>query len=263
MTAYPQPSWQKSLYTASQSLFDLVFPPRCVGCQRAGAALCDACAQAVEPVDPPICKRCGRALVHTQNHTQLHTWIHEPGHTDEALCSLCQADKAPVLSMVRAAAYYSEPLSDIIHQFKYGKRPELSSSLVRYLITRFAASEWRNVAIDIVAPVPMYATRQQERGYNQAELLAADFCRITRLPFDAQLLRRVRFTQAQVGLNAAERAKNVEGAFEAKATIKGKSVLLIDDVYTTGATLHACATDALQKGARQVCALALAIPITH
>lgn len=259
MTAYPQPSWQKNLYAASQSLFDFVFPPRCVGCQRAGAALCDACAQAVEAVAQPICKRCGRALV----HAQIHTLLQEPTHNDEPLCSLCQADAAPVLAMVRAAAYYSEPLSDIIHQFKYGKRPELSPSLVRYLITRFAASEWRKVAIDIVAPVPMYATRQQERGYNQAELLAADFCQITRLPFDAQLLRRVRFTEAQVGLNAAERARNVEGAFEAKPTIKGKSVLLIDDVYTTGATLRACATDALQKGARQVCALALAIPITH
>lgn len=235
---------QQKLHHISRPLVDLLFPPSCAGCKRAGTILCDQCAQSVEKINQAICLRCGRTQV-----TEANT-----------LCSLCLADKQPVLTMVRAAAFHTEPLRAIIHNFKYGSRPELAQPLGRYLLATFAAAEWQRVAIDCVAPVPMFAARQKERGYNQAELLAASFCRTVRLPLATNLLRRIRFTQAQVGLSAKERKDNVKEAFEASPAMKGKNILLIDDVYTTGATLRSCAESALQQGALRVYALALAIP---
>ena len=234
-----------SLYRLGRTLADLIFPPTCVACKQPGSILCDHCAQRVEPVSHPICPRCGRA------------------HADAShpLCSLCQADPNPVLSLARAAALHSEPLRTMIHHFKYSKQPELAEPLVRYLIAAYAKAEWRQVSsIDLVIPVPMFSERQKERGYNQAELLARHFSHVTHLPFTANALKRTRFTQAQVGLNAKERQRNVEDAFMAHPNVKGRTILVIDDVYTTGATLHACAKALVEAGSFQVYALALATP---
>lgn len=236
---------KQSLKHFSRLLVDLLFPPSCAGCNRPGNLFCDHCAQAVVAIAQAVCKRCGRAQVKSAN----------------TLCSLCEKDATPVLTMARAAAFHSEPLRAIIHQFKYGNRPELAEPLGRYLLVAFAAPEWRRFSIDVVAPVPMFEARQKERGYNQAELLARTFCYHTGLPLAPALLKRIRFTQAQVELNASERQLNVEKAFVADPTVKGKSILLIDDVYTTGATLRSCATSALENGADQVYGLTLAIPV--
>jgi ComF family protein len=108
--------------------------------------------------------------------------------------------------------------------------------------------------------VPLHAERLRERGYNQAELLARAFCRQVGLPLRPRWLQRQRLTHSQVGLSAQERQANVAEAFSASAAVRGKSILVIDDVYTTGATLNACATAALAAGAANVVALALAIP---
>ena len=102
--------------------------------------------------------------------------------------------------------------------------------------------------------------RYQERGYNQAELLASAFCDRVQLPLQAGWLVRQRSTHSQVGLTAVERQRNVEDAFVAADAVLGKRLLLIDDVYTTGATMRACAQAALDAGAAIVYGLALACP---
>lgn len=226
-------------------LIDLLFPARCLVCQRAGGLLCDRCAQAVEPISGPLCARCGRRQ-------------QQPTH----LCRSCQLLGDSPLQAVRAAALHTHPLRELIHAFKYEQHPELAPWLARYLLVAFQNSlaSVINAPIDLVTPVPIHPDRLAERGYNQAELLARPFCQHTRLRLENGLLQRVRATAHQVGLSAAERQENVADAFRASHATQQKTVLLIDDVYTTGATLQACAQALVDAGARNVYALALASP---
>jgi ComF family protein len=185
-------------------------------------------------------------------------------------CTLCQRQESRSLTRTRAAALFTHPLRPAIHSLKYENRPELADSLARYLVAAFCAdmgfsmsasiSPSISPSIDVVMPVPLHEQRQRERGYNQAELLAHAFCRRLHLPIDSHGLVRVRATVSQVGLRAYERQQNVNDAFRVRADVRGSTVLLIDDVFTTGATLTACATMLREAGAASVYALALATP---
>jgi ComF family protein len=164
--------------------------------------------------------------------------------------------------MVRAAALFEEPLRGAIHRLKYENSPELGEVLARYLVAAFARPEWRALPapIDAVAPIPLHRQRLAERGYNQSALLAAGLARASGLPVFPEWLERHRETRAQVGLNAEERRLNVADAFRANPAVAGKRLLLVDDVFTTGATMAACAHAALAAGASAVYGLALAVP---
>ncbi len=225
------------------TLTDLLFPPACAGCERLGETLCATCAQAVQPISGPMCARCGRQ----QRQPVLR-------------CSLC-AEQQHIVA-IRAAAVYAEPLRSAIHALKYSHRPELAAPLSRYLAATVTLPEWRDIVsrIDGVVPVPMVAAREQERGYNQAVLLARAFCEQTKLPLREAWLARIHFTRQQAGLNARERRLNVQNAFAASTAVRGQTLLLLDDVYTTGSTLMACAQAAMEAGARAVYGLALSLP---
>lgn len=233
------------------ALLDLLFPPRCVACQRAGALVCATCAQAVLPVGPITCTNCGRPQAHPV-----------------AACEQCQRLTADPLSGVRIAALHTSPLREMIHAFKYEQQPELAAPLARYLVALVQTLPWSGIfpSVDGVVPIPLYSARHQERGYNQAELLAGAFCHGIQLWHGVQLplcsawLVRQRSTHSQVGLTAVERQRNVEDAFVATNAVFGKRLLLIDDVFTTGATMRACAQAALDAGAHAVYGLALACP---
>jgi ComF family protein len=231
--------------TWSSFCVDLIFPPACAGCGRNGYRICPACAQAVEPAPPTICGRCGRVQLKAV-----------------ACCEQCQLDGTTPLRRVRAAGLHATLLREFIHQLKYEQRPELAAPLARYLVAALARPDWDDLRerFDAVTPVPLHAERRKERGYNQAELLAQGLCRRTGIPFHPELLERRRFTHSQVGLNAVERHANVEDAFAARPACKGRHVLLVDDVYTTGATLRACAQALNDGGAALVCAITLAMP---
>ncbi|MFN3983627.1 MAG: double zinc ribbon domain-containing protein [Caldilinea sp.] len=224
---------------------DLLFPPTCVGCGVAGYRICPRCAQLVTPTPATICRRCGRVREDVVDR-----------------CSACTDSVAFPLRRVRAAALHLSPLREWIHLLKYEGRRDLAPLLARYLVATFDQPEWTEIAplIDAVAPVPLHVERLRERGYNQAELLAAELCRRRHLLLRTDLLRREKLTRSQVGLNAAERKVNVESAFRASPACQGLRLLLIDDVYTTGATLCSCAAAALEAGAVEVYALTLALP---
>lgn len=244
ITARHSPDLLAQFHSLRSQLHDLLFPPQCVGCDAVGDFLCARCAQQVQAVGDSICRRCGRA------QRQL-----------TATCNHCVDEDAFVLTMTRAAAFHRSPLREAIHAFKYEDRTELAALLGRYLTAAFDAPCWRLAQpVDLVVPVPLHADRLKERGFNQAELLAAAFCRRSGLAMAPDCVQRVRHTPHQVGLNAVERRQNVAAAFEALPTVGDKSLLLIDDVYTTGATLNACASAALDAGAARVYALTLAIP---
>lgn len=234
-----------SLQRLQGALLDFLFPPVCIACRVPGRLVCAACAQAVEPVGSTFCENCGRPQPFTVRQ-----------------CPECQQQGATPLQGVRIAARYTSPLRELIHAFKYEHQPGLASPLARYLVALVQTQSWQNTfpSIDGVVPIPLYQARYQERGYNQAELLASAFCRSVQYPLRSAWLVRQRSTHSQVGLTAAERQRNVQDAFVATNTVLGKRILLIDDVYTTGATMRACAQAALDAGAIAVYGLALACP---
>lgn len=228
-----------------ERLIDLFFPPRCVGCTRAGFAFCPACAQLVAPVVEPICAHCGRP---------------QPQPTD--FCRTCRGGGQDALALVRAATLYGEPLRTAIRALKYNGQPELAPLLARYLIAVALQPPWPEIlsGIDGVIPVPLHAQRLAERGFNQSSLVAGPFAERMGLKLTESWLRRERQTRSQVGLNGAERRENVAGAFRAEPVVAGKRLLLVDDVFTTGTTLTECAQALRLAGAAAVYGLALATP---
>lgn len=235
-------------------LLDLLFPPHCVGCQRPGHWFCHACAQDVRPVPQPVCQYCGSSLgVDIAEHGQI--------------CRRCRQVVAHPLRLVRAATLHTGPMRLAIHALKYEGRVELAQSLARYLhAVVLEEAPWPAImeGLDGIVPVPLHAERMSERGYNQAWLLADSFAGSVAIPILDEVLVRVKGTRSQVGLSAQDRSENVQGAFQAvPEQVQKKTVLLVDDVYTTGATMTACAVALRQAGARDVFGLALARPDQH
>ncbi len=215
--------------SALAALLDWVFPPKCGGCGRVGYHLCPQCFAQIAYIAPDP-----RA----------------PAHAN--------ARNASGLRGIRSVAWFEEPLRTAIHNFKYNGQRVLAGPLAGLLVR-----DWEHLRypVDAVIGVPLHPQRQKERGYNQSHLLATEFSRATGIPAANHALRRTRHTLPQVTLTAAERWQNVQGAFQGDpSALAGKSVLLIDDVCTTGATLEACARAVLDAGARAVWAITLCRP---
>jgi ComF family protein len=152
-------------------------------------------------------------------------------------------------------AFFEGGLREAIHRFKYQHRTELAGvfgAMLNDYLNRYP------LPIHAVIPVPLHPERERRRGYNQALLLARELAARQNLPLWYNVLARVRATQPQVELDARARRENVQDAFAASDAVAGASVLLIDDVCTTGATLDACSVALKQRGAKSVWGLALA-----
>jgi len=165
-------------------------------------------------------------------------------------------DGRPLLEI--AWARFAPPLREGIHALKYGGSPQLAGPFGERMARAWqdGAPDW---AADLVAPVPLHATRQRERGYNQSERLATVVARVIGSPLERAAMARQRATAQQAQLDRNARQANVAGAFFAQAArVSGRRVLVIDDVYTTGATLRACADALYRAGAADVAALTLA-----
>jgi ComF family protein len=160
------------------------------------------------------------------------------------------------LQVVRAPFLYAPPLDIVIQQMKYEYYFSLAKPLAELMVSSWPA--WPE-AIDLVVPVPLHPRRKWKRGFNQSALLARHLCRSLSLSFSEDALRRVRHTLPQVELGPQERADNVREAFMADAQqVTNRHILLIDDVFTTGATMSAAATALLAAGARAVSGYCLA-----
>lgn len=172
------------------------------------------------------------------------------------LCERCMRTVTPAphrdlssLDGVQSAVNYHGAAISAIHAFKYDGHKDLATLLGEWLVCVLDAT-WQ---IDMVTAVPLHSARESDRGYNQAALLAAYVAARRGWPFVCEAVSRVRETQSQVSLDAAQRQINVAGAFAAQSDhVKGKRVLLIDDVLTTGATLVACASALYEAGAARV-----------
>lgn len=155
--------------------------------------------------------------------------------------------------IARSYARYQGPLVRAVLHLKYRPNRRLARRMAEWLAEICRREAW---PLELVLPVPLSRRRQRFRGYNQAGLVASALAELLQVPFSADGVWRVRETRSQVGLDLALRARNVRGAFQADpGVIQGRAVLLVDDLFTTGATLAACAESLWAAGARQVFAV--------
>lgn len=227
---------------------DALFPPLCAMCRASvqePGSLCARCWGTMSFIDGPLCNLCGLPF-------DL-----DPGA--ETTCAACHAHK-PAFDHARAVLRYDDASRGLILALKWGDRLDLSHGFAHWL--RRSGSELLDRA-DIIVPVPLHRRRLWMRRYNQAAALAANLARLTTIPSDPLILRRIRSTPSQGEMPSAKaRQRNVRGAFgidrARKAALAGKTILLVDDVFTTGATLNACARALKRGGASRVDVLALA-----
>lgn len=224
------------------------FPSRCVVCESAlewplGRPVCEPCWSSLPLIRPPYCSRCGLPYART---------------VALGLCGPCRRGRRWRFRRARSLGSYDEGLKQTIHSLKFGGRPGLASSLGRLAFQHWITNGELDVG-DAVIPVPLHWRRRRERGFNQAELVARAVARAAGRPC-YRALWKVASRPPQAGLSAAARQRNAAGAYRARlsASFVGKRLLLVDDVYTTGATVDSCARTLLRAGARSVDILTLA-----
>ncbi|MDU9050232.1 MAG: ComF family protein [Candidatus Electrothrix sp. Rat3] len=228
------------LHEGIQALQELLFPARCLGCTEQLSSsspplLCPNCHHGTSEISPPFCTCCGRPLPSGDNH----------------LCLSC-LDHPLLLTKARSSFLYQEPISTLVRQLKFnGNLNGLATLAV--LAKKTAAFADLNTP-DLILPVPLHIQRLRERGFNQSLLLARACFPQWREKIRFDLLQRQRATIPQTRLNGKARRSNLHNAFCIKksAEISGKSILLVDDVFTTGSTLHECAKVLLKAGAKEV-----------
>jgi ComF family protein len=207
-------------------VFDFLLPPRCGGCARVGSWLCGGCRARIRYLQEPLCRRCGAEVETPRESCGCRTRLRS-------------------LSRLRSAVAYEGPIELAIQRFKYRGWRRLAEPLALLLVERLTVE---GLAAAWVVPVPLHRDRLRVRGFNQSELLARQVTKRMALEPSPGRLVRTRATPPQVGHDRRWRQNNVQGAFYWQgAGLGGRSILLIDDVATTGATLEACAA-ALKAG---------------
>jgi ComF family protein len=242
------PNPQSLIPAIGNALVSAFLAPTCAVCSTVlddplSGCVCHTCWAAIRPITPPICDVCG-----------------DPLPRQSGRCAPCSATDH-IISRSRSIGEYEGTLREVIHAFKYSGRQSLARPLATLMKARGAELL---IAVDAVVPVPLHWRREYQRGFNQA----AEISRHLGPPVVHALIRR-RATRAQIELAAHQRHVNVEGAFAVKRRslrklrIAGRTILLVDDVCTTGATLNACARLLRDCGASAVYSLTAARVITR
>ena len=224
------------------SFLQFIYPARCISCDRVLSAeetepgICRRCLMEKKAVfaKEPICLKCGRGLL---------------DETKE-LCGSCRKKSHPFVS-ARAVFFYGGGIKKGMYRFKYGGRRAYGRTYADLALRR--CGRWlKGVEPDFIVPVPMYLKKERERGYNQAKTLGHALSKATGIPY-INCLKRVKSTIPLKLLSPEQRKKNIKGAFIlGKADIKYKRILLVDDIYTTGATVDECTRILLEGGAAAV-----------
>ena len=218
-------------------VLDFLLPPRCGGCSRIGAWLCERCRARIRRLEEPLCRRCGVEVESARNHCGCR------GHLKS-------------LTRLRSAVAYEGPVANAVHRFKYEGWRGLAEPLGQLVAERLVVE---GLAARCVVAVPLHPDRQRERGYNQAELLAADLRRRLVIFEPVGKLVRIHPTPPQVGRDRLRRFENVKNAFEWHGPrLGGEPTLVVDDVATTGATLDACARALREAGSGPVTGVSVA-----
>lgn len=256
-----------------QALGAFLFPARCAACRQFGphpfdtdaesgratdalapvrGLLCADCLDTCQLLQSPMCSRCG--LMFASRNIEDHR------------CSDCLSGRGHY-GMARAVGIHQGSLMALVHQLKYQRRLALISPMGRMLRDTFQRY-WHARPVDLALPIPLHPKRLRQRGFNQAALLlratwqqaACDAARVPRISDRVPMLVRARSTPPQTGLNRRERQRNIRGAFSVtdRDGIKGQRLLLLDDVFTTGATVEEAARVLLKAGADSVDVLTFA-----
>ncbi|MEE4253871.1 MAG: ComF family protein [Desulfuromusa sp.] len=215
-----------------------LFPPACPLCSHTFSSeetevFCSACMAGFKALPEAYCPVCALPFAGVSNSSHL--------------CSRCTLHP-PSYEKVYTVGLYEQSLRYAIHQFKFNRKVSLDRSLGVLL----EQAVDRNLSVDLIVPIPLSRQRLQQRSYNQALLLAREFAKIRQLSLASNLLVKVRDTESQQGLSAVQRGRNLQGAFKLRGEVPGRTVLLVDDVMTTGTTVEACSQILLAGGAKAV-----------
>ncbi|HHW03175.1 MAG TPA: ComF family protein [Thermoanaerobacterales bacterium] len=240
----------------TSGMLDLLFPrqPYCLVCNNklepGKVLVCHSCESRVKPLSPPLCRKCGRSLLTPDIAAAGNEGLSAAGFYKDRAQHLCRDCRAREHFFVQARSFgqYEGVLRELIHHFKYGGKRELAGFLGEGMVRTLEQISWP--AFDYIVPVPLHIKRERERGFNQAYLLAAVVSRHTGIPIFKGFIR-VKPTEHQTLLDKPLREQNLSGAFEVvdKAVLNGKTLLLIDDVYTTGSTADECSRTLINAGA--------------
>ena len=224
------------IYKQVWHLIDCIYPPECGGCGQKGARLCPLCIQHFSLQKPIISE-----LKYPPNNSQFQEEYQN--HNDSVM-------------KIASVAIYEGPVRHAIHKLKYKYDIGLGEILSRFMIDLFSRLSWD---IDLIVPVPLNPKKHQLRGYNQSSLLALPMALSNDIKFSANAIQRVKETRSQIDLDSIERFINVHNAFSSqRELVEKRSILLIDDVATTGATLLSCRSSLMSSNAKEVFGLTLA-----
>ncbi len=228
---------QAGAYRFFWNSIDWLFPPECIGCGKEGVLICSECWHSMVRANLNSCIYCGVQL------------------SKRGVCTRCEHLQHAIYEL-RYVAAYQGVMRTAIHRLKYERDLGIALELADMLAQIMQATSWQ---IDLIMPVPLSEKRKAQRGYNQAALLAYPLSLQLHIPENTKGLVRVHETRSQVNLNFKERQENVQGAFCADpAMVKDKTILLVDDVFTTGATINAAAAALREAGSKRVYALTVA-----
>ncbi|MSU76146.1 ComF family protein [Patescibacteria group bacterium] len=217
-------------------LADFVWPAHCVGCGCPETWWCLGCDLSVITIDSPTCPRCNRPSLHG------------------TYCATCR--KGKMLRGVLAGAQFNGPLPALVKALKYRHARAVAPHLVPYL--ERPLNTLPHIENAVLVPIPLHASRERQRGHNQSRILAGLLSKQTKIPL-ADGLERIKPTISQTGLNRSARQKNVEGVFRWRKRVKPRATaILVDDVFTTGATLESAARTCRAAGVQTVWGLAVA-----
>ena len=230
-----------------EGLLDALYPPRCLVCGRDEAEpFCAACRSGIVPLAAPFCDRCG-----------------VPVPAGRLVCETCAEGEVPAFAWSQAVGQYTGTLRTAIHRLKYDRRTALAKPLGELLAAAIKTGSPllpEGEPFDCIVPVPLHRSKLRTRGFNQAELVARVLVGRCGCLLDTKGLLRVLRTRTQTAYHAAERLSNVAQVFDTATPLyfDGKSILLVDDVLTTGSTVRECSRVLQNAGARRVAVLVVA-----
>lgn len=230
-----------------EKILDWMYPRRCVFCDSLLAKrekyLCQRCCKKIpQNIKEPRCKKCGKQL-QIMEQEYCYDCMHFSHMYDYGM----------------GLFLYQDPLKSALMRFKFNGRKEYGKFLGN-LMVRYGGSFIQQIQPQVIIPVPVHRRKLYTRGYNQAEVLAREISRGFSIPIRTDLVLRKKFTMAQKELNKKERKKNLEKAFMVKKEAgEYRSILIVDDIYTTGSTIHAIGKQLKAQGVRHVYFLSLCI----